>query len=164
LEVIRAAVRVTAAADYPPDVIEAWAPLPVTDAEVDAARANPEGEVRLAAILDGKVAGVAAVIPQGRELRACYVSPDASRSGVGKSLVDEIERIARQLGVPFLDLDASLTAEPFYLKLGYEVVARRAYPQFWCANGCRHDAQRPVIHLQSSRLAPSLARGADCAS
>ena len=121
---IRAAVRGTAAADYPPDVIEAWAPLPVTDAEVDEARANREGEIRLAAILDGQIAGVGAVIPQGRELRACYVSPDASRRGVGKGLVEEIERISRRRGVPFLDLDSSITAEPFYRKLGYAVVAR----------------------------------------
>jgi putative acetyltransferase len=124
LEVIRAAVRGTAAADYPPEVIEAWAPLPVTNAEVDEAQANPEDEIRVAAILDGKIAGVGAVIPQGRELRACYVSPDASRCGVGKSLVEEIERIARQHDVPFLDLDSSITAEPFYRKLGYAVVAR----------------------------------------
>jgi putative acetyltransferase len=127
LEIIRAAVRVTAAADYPPDVIEAWAPLPVTDAEVDEARVNREGEIRLVAILDGKIAGIGALIPQGCELRACYVSPDASRSGVGKGLVTEIERIARLRGVPHLDLDSSLTAEPFYLKLGYQVLARREH-------------------------------------
>lgn len=75
LEVIRAAVRGTATADYPSDVIESWAPLPITDTEVREARVNREGEIRLVAVLNGKIAGVGAVILQSCELRACYVSP-----------------------------------------------------------------------------------------
>lgn len=57
-------------------------------------------------------------------MRACYVTPEASRKGVGSALVREIERIAQQRGLGFLELDSSVTAEPFYLAQGYAVRER----------------------------------------
>jgi putative acetyltransferase len=36
------AVRGIAAKDYPPAVIEQWAPLPITEKHVERVRANPE--------------------------------------------------------------------------------------------------------------------------
>jgi putative acetyltransferase len=124
LEVHHAAVRVTAAADYPAEVIEAWAPSPITDAFVQQVRNSQEGEIRLVAILDGEIIGIGALVPQNRELRACYVSPEHGRLGAGRALVEEIEHIAQQRGLTYLAMDSSITAEPFYLRLGYKVVGR----------------------------------------
>jgi putative acetyltransferase len=124
LEVHHAAVRMIAASDYPSAVIESWAPLPITDAVVERVRRNPEGEIRLAAVLDGQVVGVGALIPQKYELRACYVSPAAQRIGVGLAIVKTIERIALSHELPHLELDSSITAEPFYLRLGYRITRR----------------------------------------
>jgi putative acetyltransferase len=45
LEVHHAAVRGIAAKDYPPDVIEAWAPLPLTRRLIAGVRANPDGDI-----------------------------------------------------------------------------------------------------------------------
>jgi hypothetical protein len=45
LEVHHAAVRGIAAADYPPEVIEAWAPLPITEAHIARVSMNPESEI-----------------------------------------------------------------------------------------------------------------------
>ena len=111
LEVHHAAVRVTAAADYPAEVIEAWAPLPITDALVQQVRNSHEGEIRLAAILDGEIIGIGALVPQNNELRACYVSPEHGRVGAGRALVDAIEHIAQQRGLTYLAMDSSITAE-----------------------------------------------------
>jgi putative acetyltransferase len=52
------------------------------------------------------------------------VDPQAARQGVGSALVKEMERIARDRGLPHLELHASLNAEPFYTALGYEALAR----------------------------------------
>jgi putative acetyltransferase len=52
--------------DYPllcetirPQVIEAWAPLPITQAAVEEVIANPEDEVRFVAEREGHIIGVA---------------------------------------------------------------------------------------------------------
>jgi putative acetyltransferase len=124
LEVHDAAIRATAAADYPAEVIEAWSPLPITDAFVQHVRNSHEGEIRLAAILDGEIIGIGALVPQNHELRACYVSPEHGRLGAGRALVEAIEHIAQQRGLTYLAMDSSITAERFYLRLGYKVVGR----------------------------------------
>jgi putative acetyltransferase len=82
--------------------------------------ANPDREIRLIADLDGEPVGFGALVLAPPELRACYVVPEAARSGVGTALVREIERIAIQNGVKRLDLLSSLNAEPFYAALGYD--------------------------------------------
>jgi putative acetyltransferase len=122
LQVHRAAVRVTAAKDYPTEVIDAWAPIPLTPQNVERVSTNPDGEIRIIAEQDGTVVGISAIVLANSELRACYVRPDASRMGVGSALVDELESIACRQGLSELFLDSSLTAEPFYLRRGYRVI------------------------------------------
>jgi putative acetyltransferase len=124
LEVHHAAVRGTAVVDYPLAVIEAWAPMPVTEEATDRVRANRDDEYRLTAEIDGQVVGIGVVVFESSELRACYVAPAAGRRGVGSTLVHEIERAARERGLRMLELDSSITAEAFYRKQGYEVRER----------------------------------------
>ena len=119
LAVHHAAVRVLAAPDYPESVIDAWAPLPITDSAVATVTANPEREYRLLAALDGIIAGIGVLVLEKSELRACYVAPWAARRGVGTALVKELERVARAHGLGYLCLDSSLNAAPFYRGLGY---------------------------------------------
>jgi putative acetyltransferase len=52
------------------------------------------------------------------------VSPDFKRHGVGKAILRELERIARERSVPYLQMDSSFTAEPFYLANGYRTIER----------------------------------------
>jgi len=120
LEIHHAAVRGVAANDYPPEVIDAWAPAQLTDKAVALVRANPEGELSLIAEIDGRIVGVAALVITNAELRACYVAPEANRSGVGSALVRKLEQVARDQGLALLELDSSVTAAPFYEALGYE--------------------------------------------
>jgi putative acetyltransferase len=85
---------------------------------------NHDNEIRIVAELDGAVVGIGALVVADSELRACYVAPAAARNGVGSALVAEIERMARHHGLTHLELLSSLTAEPFYRALGYEVEDR----------------------------------------
>jgi putative acetyltransferase len=121
LEVLNAAVRRIAVRDYPPEVIEAWAPLPITQAAVEAVIANPEDEVRFLAERDGHIIGLACLVIANNELRARYVAPEAARTGVGKALLMKIEETARNAGLKYLYANSSLTAEQFYRSQGYEV-------------------------------------------
>jgi putative acetyltransferase len=124
LEVHHAAVRGIAADDYPPAVIEAWAPMPVTEDAIKLVLANSDREFRLIAESSGRIVGMGAAVFEKVELRACYVAPDAGRKGVGSALVKAIERTARDRGAPRLELDSSVTAEFFYQTLGYEAIKR----------------------------------------
>ena len=124
LEVHRAAVRGLAARDYAPAVINAWAPVPITHETVEAALTNPDGEVRLKAMVGHSIVGVGAVVPHLRELRACYVLPERIRLGIGRAIVVELERIARAEAAPFLTVVSSLTALTFYQSLSFEIIDR----------------------------------------
>ena len=124
LEVHHAAVRGLAAKDYPQQVIEDWAPTLITDESIRRVLVNPDEEIRLVAELDGNVVGIGALVVANCELRACYVVPNAVRRGVGSALVSGIEHIAKAKGFSYLQLDSSVTAEPFYEALGYEVRER----------------------------------------
>jgi putative acetyltransferase len=118
------AVRGIAAKDYGPEIVEEWAPMPISDEAVELVAANPDNEVRIVAEMDGEIVGIAVIIPKKNELRACYVLPKAARKGVGSALVSRLERIASQHGLKYLELVSSITAEPFYSSLGYESLER----------------------------------------
>ena len=105
-------------------VIEAWAPMPVTDDAVERVRVNRENEYRLIADMDGRVVGIGVGAFEKAELRACYVAPDVGGKGIGSALVREIERAARKHGLTHLELDSSVTAESFYRKAGFEAFER----------------------------------------
>ncbi|WP_083780508.1 GNAT family N-acetyltransferase [Nitrobacter sp. Nb-311A] len=70
---------------------------------------------------DGCVVGVGVLFAKNNELRACYVTPAASRKGVASALIRELEQEARKQNLTVLDVDSSVTAEPFYAAHGYEV-------------------------------------------
>jgi putative acetyltransferase len=123
LEIHHDAVRGLAANDYPPAVIDAWAP-PTTDERLQLFLQNRDNEVRLMAEMDREAVGIGALVVANSELRACYVLPSAGGRGVGAAIVNEIERIARDHGLRELHLESSVTAEPFYAALGYSVERR----------------------------------------
>jgi len=123
LDIHHAAVRGIAAKDYPASVVNTWAG-PITDQVIERFLANRDHEVRLVAEIDGEPVGIGAIVVSHSELRTCYVAPTAARRGVGSALVTEIERIAHEHGLDHLQLESSITAEPFYSALGYEVESR----------------------------------------
>ena len=140
LEIHRAAVRGIASNDYPARVIDAWAPVPIADADVQAIE-DDQTEIRLIAELDGEPVGMGAFVPQHSELRACYVAPAAARKGVGRALVNEIERRARAAGLSELHLVSSLTAERFYADLGYQVLGQTEHV-------LHSGARMPAVHMR----------------
>ena len=105
-------------------MIDAWAPLPITDEVVARFLSNADHEIRLIAELDGRPRNRRARDRQLGTESCCYVVLSATRRGVGTAIVAEIERIAREHGLVYLRLESSLTAEPFYAALGYQVEER----------------------------------------
>lgn len=83
---------------------------------------------------DGRVAGFAcygriALTKKNYELNWIAAAPDTLRRGAGTLLLRAVEDLSRERGGRFLNLETSSTepyaaARAFYLRHGYEVVAR----------------------------------------
>jgi putative acetyltransferase len=101
--------------DYSEDQIEPWA-----------SHSNPQlfidsmfELVRFVADYAGHIVGFADYKPDTGQLTGLYVSADHQRSGYGKQLYDAIEKDARRRGLERLWLESTLTAAPFYERMGY---------------------------------------------
>jgi len=58
------------------------------------------------------------------------VRPDSQRQGVGKALIQQAEDVARELGIPRIELgswDFNTSAHGFFERMGYE----KRYFEFW---------------------------------
>ncbi|MCS0504561.1 GNAT family N-acetyltransferase [Ancylobacter mangrovi] len=124
LAVHRAAIRGTAADFYPPEIIEAWAPVPIRHAHVEALALRIENGIEEAVVARARgvgIVGFGSFVPDRRELRAVYVHPDYGRKGIGAAMLAALERRARRYGLRELVMDASLNAEAFYRSHGFVV-------------------------------------------
>jgi ribosomal protein S18 acetylase RimI-like enzyme len=81
-------------------------------------------EILFVAEVQSLIAGFASIVPKSSELRAVYVDPKFGRRGVGKALLARVESEARERGLIRLTMNASLSAEEFYLSQGYVELER----------------------------------------
>lgn len=124
LEIHAAAVHSTAAPYYSVEVINSWARLPVTYERIERIRQswieNPEHRIVIAKWSNQTVGF--GFMNKNSELQGVYVHPDFGRSGIGSKILEALEQEALLLGLSYLKLDASINAEAFYRKQGFEVI------------------------------------------
>jgi len=80
------------------------------------------------ALCGGRVVGYACLLLDAEgdgHVRQVSVFPELQRSGVGRALMSEVDAEAARLGLSLLWLNARITAEPFYHRLGYSTVSDR---------------------------------------
>lgn len=111
--VIVSALRETNARDYSEAVVarveQNFSPAAILD--ILARRLVFVAEV------DQAVVGTASL--DGRVVRSVFIDPAHQGRGIGRALMAEIERAATARGVTALAVPSSVTAEPFYAKLGF---------------------------------------------
>lgn len=111
--VIIAALRTTNAQDYSPEVIarveKSFSPAAVSTF-ID------QRQVVVAIENDG-IVGTASL--DGQVVRSVFVLPDSQRKGIGRKLMEAIEQAASDGGVEVLSVPSSVTAEAFYIQLGF---------------------------------------------
>jgi len=114
--VILRALRETNAKDYANDIIE----------RVERSF-NPRAVLQLmgkrtifVATIGSRVVGTASL--DGSVVRTVFVAPDIQARGIGRLLMAEIERTARERSIPMLAVPSSVTAEAFYARLGFKAV------------------------------------------
>ena len=71
----------------------------------------------LVAIIENKIVGTGAL--EEDELKTIFVSPSYQGKGIGRQIVHELEKIAKQIGISSLKVPTSITGMHFYEKMGY---------------------------------------------
>ncbi len=129
LDIHAAAVHQTAASYYTSDIIHSWSPLPITCARIERIKQqwieNPDHRVAVAK-QDSRIIGFG-FIHKNNRLQALYVHPRFGRQGVGAKILAFLEQEALMLGLSHLTVDASVNAEAFYKKQGFEVLEHGTY-------------------------------------
>lgn len=115
-QVILAALHSSNARDYPADVIARVATHFTPDAVLELLNRR----IVLVATQDHSIVATAAL--DANVVRSVFVNPELQGQGIGRLLMIEIELRAREAGVTVLSVPSSLTAEPFYSKLGFHTV------------------------------------------
>jgi len=77
------------------------------------------------AVIGSRVVGTASL--DGSMVRTVFMSPDVQARGIGKLLMAEVERTARERDIPRLAVPSSLSAETFYVQLGFRAVRDSYY-------------------------------------
>ena len=131
-EIFRAAIAQLTVDDYSEAQQEAWA----SAAEDEAAfGADLAGQLTLIATMEGSPVGFASL--EGKDkIGMLYVHPAVAGQGVGRMLVDALEKLAGGRGVAKLSVDASDSARGFFEKRGYVAQQRNTVSLAgeWLAN------------------------------
>ncbi|UVK41701.1 GNAT family N-acetyltransferase [Mesorhizobium sp. AR10] len=114
--VILAALRETNAKDYSQDIIARVEKSFSPSAVLALMRRR---RVSVAVVRD-RIVGTASL--DGSTVRSVFVDPELQRRGIGQRLMAEVEEAAHADGVTVLAVPSSVTAEPFYAKLGFKAV------------------------------------------
>ncbi|HKB61288.1 MAG TPA: GNAT family N-acetyltransferase [Burkholderiales bacterium] len=59
------------------------------------------------------------LLHRGGEVRLCYLAPGAQGQGLGKAILGALEEKAREWGLRRLHLESTVSARPFYERVGY---------------------------------------------
>jgi len=131
-EIFRAAVSELTSDDYSEVQQEAWASAAE---DVAAFGKDLAGQLTLIATMEGSPIGFASL--EGKDkIGMLYVHPAVAGQGVGRMLVDALEKLAGGRGVAKLKVDASDSARGFFEKRGYVAQQRNTVTVAgeWLAN------------------------------
>jgi putative acetyltransferase len=117
------AVHDIASRDYTPEQIDAWAPADI-DPELWAAHMRALRP--FVAEHEEEIAGYADLQTNGY-IDHFFVSGSYARQGIGTLLMQHIHKEAQLLGIDEMTSDVSKTAEPFFVRHGFQVV-KRGFP------------------------------------
>ena len=104
--------------DYTKDELEAWAPK---DLDLSLWDKSFLKNYTIVFILDNTIVGFGDITEDGY-LDRLYVHKDYQRRGIAKEIVDNLECYVEKLGANIITTEASITAKPFFEKMGYKII------------------------------------------
>lgn len=118
----REAILAQCAGHYAEQDIAIW-----TSGEMSESFALRVADAFHVAEIDGRVVGTGMIDLAYGKIDAIFVRPDWMGHGVGRALMNHLERLARDAGLASVHLDATLNAAPFYQRLGFVGEATSTY-------------------------------------
>jgi N-acetylglutamate synthase-like GNAT family acetyltransferase len=123
LECRNAAIRTGSKGFYPDDLIARW-----TEGDSPSAGfCEAVHDFFYVAESNGRIVGTGALDVASGKLDAIFVSPAHMRTGVGRSMLQFLEHLARGRQLDVLHLESSLNAVDFYIRNGFERVGNGKY-------------------------------------
>jgi putative acetyltransferase len=116
--IYRRSIAELCAQDYDAEVIDAWKDSVPVEARVP----SIEKGALWVAVLGETIAGYMVAVPG--EIIALFISPDFSGKGVGRRLAELALELASRNEPDEIVLESTLTALPFYQKLGFKETSR----------------------------------------
>jgi putative acetyltransferase len=116
----RKSIRQIASEDYTEEEIATWSSQVSKDLDI------PEDKHRFVALQGEAVVGFAEY-RENNEITGLYVHPGFTSQGIGSRLLAKIEEKARSRGLSYLKATATVTANPFYERHGYDVLHETTY-------------------------------------
>ena len=140
-ELIRTTLQITNSRDYPPEIINALIERETPDHIMQRASWTHF----YVAEADSEIIGSGAIGPywdrqDESSLFTIFVRPDCQGKGVGKAIVETLERDSFALRAKRIEIPASITGLPFYLKMGYSY-----------KNGIAEPDEERLYRLEKSR-------------
>ncbi len=119
-EVIRTTIRISNTKDYPAELMDEL----IASETPEAVLGRASWTNFYVALDEGKIIGCGAIGPYwGKEdessLFTIFVLPEYQGKGVGRSIIDTLEKDEYFIRAKRIEIPASITGVPFYLKMGY---------------------------------------------
>lgn len=109
--------------DYTPEQVDAWAP-PLSTWDMGKWDSSFKNKFIVVAEDKTELAGFGELEPNGH-IDRFYISKNFIGKGVGKEIYSRLEKEALKNFLPELFVEASITAKPFFEKLGFVVQKRQ---------------------------------------
>lgn len=119
--VYHSAIHQTASKNYTPEQIHAWAPI---DLDQYLWTKHIQGIQPFVVESAGEIVAYADVQSSGY-IDHFFVAGVHARQGIGSLLMNHLQSVARAQAIATLTADVSRTAQPFFAKHGFVIVAQR---------------------------------------
>lgn len=107
--------------DYSQAELDAWAPIDEKESKMKSWKESLGQNITFVAKINDKVVGFSDLTQTGY-LDRLFVHKDYQGQGIATALVDMHESEAKKLNLLEIDVDASITAKPFFEHRGYNIV------------------------------------------
>ncbi|WP_282940116.1 GNAT family N-acetyltransferase [Paenibacillus sp. RC67] len=107
--------------DYSQEQLDAWAPVDEQALKLKAWEESMSRNMTYVAETGGVITGFSDMTVEGH-LDRLYVHKDYQGQGIASALVERLEQEAKRWGLTEINVEASITARPFFEKRGYRVI------------------------------------------